>query len=446
MTARGASSSAGRATLAVLFEYSKLHRALLTLLLLAVPLRAARAADAVQFTIESISIEGVVHASPQIIVAESRLREGQTYTESDLRDAIARIDRLPFVLSSEFRLARGTVPGRYVLIVTIRETRPIFVSALSRSIWVPSFRITGPAHPPDPPPTEAFRRDFHNYQATAGARWFAGAKGLASVATDVVANELYRNEDASYPTSWNFTAGFTQYDLFGSRASLTAIVAYHNRRIPRPPLFDNDIEWRSRYDLSYQLVALVPIAANQSILASWQWRTDPITYAGPSGNVVTLHTRPLGLDAQQIAWRYDTTDDPLFPTAGTLVRASISRNEFAYFDTNTVRHLKYDRTDDAAAQRFWQLTTLQSVSAGIDYERAGVASFRPHAGYSASLWTRDRTLRFGDLRAEIEIDRLFIDPFGSARGSVSNLRTGFAFRNEWGVVRATFQYAGWSNR
>ena len=271
------------------------RRALFTLLLLIIPLRSVHATDVVRFTIETIKVEGTVHASPRIIVAESRLREGQGYSESELRDATSRVDRLPFVLGSDLRLARGTAPGLYVLIITIHETKPLFISALSRSFWTESIRITGPSRPPAPPPQEEYLADFHNNEATVGGRWFTGSKGMAYVATDIVTNETYNNSTPHYDTLWRYHAGFTQYDLFGTRASLTAIVSYQNRKVRGIPLFDNDLDWKARDDLSYQLVAVAPIAANQSILASIELHTDPISYAGPPAHTVTLHTRPITL-------------------------------------------------------------------------------------------------------------------------------------------------------
>ena len=234
--------------------------------------------------------------------------------------------------------------------------------------------------------------------------------------------------------------------MFGTSASLTALVSYQNRKVRGIPGFDNDLRWRARYDLSYQIVGVVPIAANQSITASWGWHTDPFTIAGPSGQFTPLHTRPVQLNSQQLAWRYDTTDDPLFPTTGTLLRAAGERDQFVYADNSSVRHKKYNQHDQAGVERFWSLTPLQSVSAGIDYERFGAESYRPHVGYSISLWGRDRTLRLGDLRAEAELDRFIVDLFSSQRGSSGDLRIGLAFRNTWGVVRANFQYSGWSSR
>ena len=87
----------------------------------------ARADEPVRFLIESISIEGARYSSPRILIAESRLTEGRSYSEAELRDAMFRIKRLPFVLHTDFRLAKGTERGRYVLVIAIEETKPLFL-------------------------------------------------------------------------------------------------------------------------------------------------------------------------------------------------------------------------------------------------------------------------------------------------------------------------------
>src|SRR5690349_3991146 len=95
--------------------------ALLLLLALALPAQAQE-----RFLIERIDVRHLVHASADVIRAESRLREGQSYDESELRDANNRIKRLPFILDASFRLERGSVRDAYVLVVTVNETKPFF--------------------------------------------------------------------------------------------------------------------------------------------------------------------------------------------------------------------------------------------------------------------------------------------------------------------------------
>src|SRR5688572_2495909 len=80
---------------------SSITRAFLVLIL-AVPLFAQEAATTPNFFIETIEVREARRVSPHVVVAESRLREGQEYSEAELRDASARLMRLPFLLSAEF--------------------------------------------------------------------------------------------------------------------------------------------------------------------------------------------------------------------------------------------------------------------------------------------------------------------------------------------------------
>src|SRR4051812_46655659 len=95
--------------------------ALLLLFALAFPAFAQE-----RFLIERIDVRHLVHASADVVRAESRLREGQQYDENELRDANNRIKRLPFVLDAAFTLERGSVRDAYVLAITINETKPFF--------------------------------------------------------------------------------------------------------------------------------------------------------------------------------------------------------------------------------------------------------------------------------------------------------------------------------
>src|SRR5947207_6781228 len=97
----------------------------LTLFLL-VSQAAAGANDAPRFFIERIDVRNLRFASTAIIRAELRLPAGHEYTEDELRRASDRINRLPFVLDSEFSLEKGSARGAYVLVIKVTETKPLF--------------------------------------------------------------------------------------------------------------------------------------------------------------------------------------------------------------------------------------------------------------------------------------------------------------------------------
>lgn len=73
--------------------------------------------------IERIEVRGAQHVSPRVIVAETALRDGSEYSEEGLRDGVARVNRLPFVVSADFTLEKGTQEGRSVLVINVREMK-----------------------------------------------------------------------------------------------------------------------------------------------------------------------------------------------------------------------------------------------------------------------------------------------------------------------------------
>ena len=71
--------------------------------LLSIPLAADEAPAPLLF-IERIEVRNAKRVSTDVVIAESRLREGNEYSEADLRDASTRLSRLPFLLSVDFAL------------------------------------------------------------------------------------------------------------------------------------------------------------------------------------------------------------------------------------------------------------------------------------------------------------------------------------------------------
>lgn len=85
-----------------------------------------------RFLIETITVEGVGReAARGIIVAESLLQEGESYSEDELRKAVYRVKRLPFVVEADFSLKKGSERGAYELVITVEETKPV----LSPPVW-----------------------------------------------------------------------------------------------------------------------------------------------------------------------------------------------------------------------------------------------------------------------------------------------------------------------
>ena len=116
----------------------------------------------VSFVIETITVEGVGGSSAKIVVSETLLVPGGAYTEAQLREALHRVERLPFVVEGDFSLRRGSERGRFELVITVRQTWPVyFGGTLSLA------RDDGPfGHPDDERPccpTSAGRVFFGGY-------------------------------------------------------------------------------------------------------------------------------------------------------------------------------------------------------------------------------------------------------------------------------------------
>ena len=91
---------------------------------------AAQTSNPPRFLLESIVVEGVQRdIVRRIVTSESLLEPGREYTEQELREAVYRVKRLPFVMDADFSLRKGGERGSYQLVITVEETRLIFYSA-----------------------------------------------------------------------------------------------------------------------------------------------------------------------------------------------------------------------------------------------------------------------------------------------------------------------------
>lgn len=337
-----------------------------------------------RFLIEKISVSGQRRAATaRIVVAESRLQEGQSYDERELRQAVYRIRRLPFIVDADFALRRGSQRGAYELAITIEQTTPLFLSYDLEGLYATSTSTGG--------------RTLHAVDSgSIGVRQFVGAQGLVFASAD---------KDLK-----SFAAGYTQYDLFGRGSFVSASVT------------------RARHGGTTRpaLSVGVPLTANQSL------RTD-LSWLQQDDQSAHLVSRLQQRDAS-LAWIYDTTDDPLFPGRGVKLSAGVFREEagerssFGPF----VRHTQFQISGISLfAARHWPLTPRQSLSVAL--AATAVTSNRTvlDHGYDAtldllhsvSLWGDERTRRFGDLRWETDLQENASRIQGSGLSRRSTRRT-----------------------
>lgn len=370
-----------------------------------------------RFLIETITVKGVGReAARGIVVAESLLKEGESYSEDELRKAVYRVKRLPFVIEADFSLRKGSERGAYELVITVEDTKPVFFEG----------NLAGAVVPSEQRPFTEDRVEWEHAE-TLGARLFAGPKGLAF---------------ATISRGGELQAGYTQYDLFGTGSFASLGVA-------------TDVDKEEFYRGSYAaaLTFGVPLSVSQSLRANLSWNESKLE--GLEGEEFTAEARQAGLE-----WRYDTTDDPILPSRGVRVTAGADR---AWFEQRARSFLPggiaFEQTLDSASlsgRKHWPLTQRQSISlgAGVAYQRARSESFQQFDAdstnlsaeleHSWSLWGFERSRRIGDLWLETGVSYLSRDQdtigFDVLRSDETTFHTGLVFRSVWGLLRATLSY------
>jgi outer membrane protein assembly factor BamA len=399
-------------------------------------LRAQEGDPAERFLIEKITVEGVQRRSARAIVAaETRLREGETYTEAALRQAIYRVKRLPFVLDAEMSLRRGSTRGAYELVVTVEPTRPVFFLA----------QTNGSILSEDDAPFLADRdRFFYSSSATAGVRQFLGARGL-----------VFASVDKSEGFAPSYRAGYTLYNLAGSGGYASVGSSW-----TRDDDFNDFESLTGNAELGF------PLSANQSLRSSVFWARGDGRIEQNVGEAleITSRSESWGVD---LDWRYDTTDDPVFPSQGDKVTGGVAYSEGRTRITTSIGDLEAafveTSTDSTFALglsgiRHIRLTPRQSVALGADgfrreydaeprspfastgFWRAGV-----EGRHSLSLWGFEKTERLGDLRLESALflshSRASVPAAEDPSATSAGLTTAVVFRNAWGILRASLTYS-----
>jgi hypothetical protein len=437
-------------------------RRLFSVLVLLLLTGVAGAQETGGFQIETITVEGGRRAATQeIVIAESQLRGGRTWSERELREAIYRIRRLPFIVHADFALRRGTARGFYALVITVEETRPFFFAQDTELIATSQTSASealgyGDGH-----------TDLRG-SGTAGARLFLGTRSAVFGLVD---------------SSAGLQAGYTRYGLFGRGGSATVSVARHffccqSEAVPLG-LDPGFVTWATENGTSASLSVLLPLVGNQSLRAAASWsRRDAGSRRGllddPSANVQFFSGREQRESRQaEVKWFYDTADDPLFPTQGLTVSGGLELAQ----QTVPVRPPGSSFLDDvvvtghsrlaalaATGRESWSLSPRQSVSLGgrlavgrsrIDHLLTGDRSLsRPvdldslessvEVRYSAGLWGFEKTRNLGDLRFELGARVGYESTSPAFGGPVRQLSIGpsIAFRNGWGVFRFGFSYLG----
>jgi hypothetical protein len=454
-------------------SYRRLRPALAILLWAVLPALAA-AEPPPRFYLERVAVEGVRRASPEIIVSESRLETGIAYTEDELRQAVYRVGRLPFVLDAAFSLGRGSERGKYSLLITVEEVRAFFFGT-DLSYSARGGALDGVLPDCDGP----------NDLLTAGTRLFAG-QGLFFAAVG---------------NGQDLQIGYERYRLLDRPIWLRLAVAREGcctatlRELGLDPAaavwISDDASDR------LELTVGVPLAGNHSLRVDASRLETGSATRRPLDGTAAVSARDVEQREIELAWVYDSTDDPVFPSRGDALTAAIGLRwlEADLSPSSLAAGTPAAGTPAAAMSsrrvglsafgaRHWPLSARQTVSlslklvasrseiqnvpiesppaedgpaesggapgggqAGLTFGGGDVDTLEAELGarYSLALWGPAKVRRSGELRWETVAGLIYIEtspafsPAAQPLWGVS-LSTGIALRNTWGIFRIGFTF------
>jgi len=371
-----------------------------------------------RFLIESLAVEGTKRESVRkIVVSQSRLVAGHEYGEGELRDAMRRVKRLPFVLDARPSLRRGSVAGRYQLVIDIEEDVPysVAVSVFSSGFDDPS----------------AF--------GTVGMDQFIGSD--SQVYGSLGVSDGFRN---GAPLSTQGGIGFRQYDSLRQGSLLDFSIGLSRTGWTLDGgLFGLTTADRYRNSQSFRTSLLLPIAGNHSMSFSLGASRSESPYGFGRGGgpwfTALRHELNASLEA---GWQYDTTDDPFSPLEGMRISGGLSLAGATTLDDPLDLDFNSTRGNlglDLSAQRILPLQPRLSVELGTTVS----GSFSDlYYSYGISSSVRLRYVAAGRRNRQ----RLFAEAGLSggwsryARGLRSALQLGVGVRTRFAVVSfAIFQ-------
>ncbi len=410
------------------------------------PVPLAEAAAPARFLIETLTVEGAKKTLARIVAAETLLEEGATYTEADLRQAVARVHRLPFVVDATFALQKGSERGAYELVIRVEPARWFFFDYQSLVSWT------------DFPDRYGRERDgsFETQKGLVGARIFLGRSGV-----------LFGSTGLSDDNQTSATQiGYTQYDLFGR--GVVATVSYASDYFCCGVVDDSLFFLSDRERSQFGLDLAIPLSRFHALQIDWTERRDEVDLVRFSDDLPNLD---LESRTVELRWVRDTSDDPLLPRHGSVYSVGLEYSQAetffsdalpgegpTFFDTERL-------TVDLTATRHWPLTSRQSVSAGgrLFYQTADAMStaLLPEtdrvggtlsARHLFRLWTLREPGNLGDLYLETGAS-FGTEHLSSDRGGVLfddrerlELSSALIYRSQWGRVRLNFAFSSEEER
>ena len=296
-----------------------------------------------RFTIERVEIRNARQISARVLAAETLLREGSEVSEDDVRAAVRRLTRLPFVFAADYTLENGSDQSRRIVAISVRE---------NHRYW---FLVDG-RFAQEYEPVDALDYDFPDptadwKHAAAGARWLFGDGGVAHFGMTVLrSRHLLRKNYSAYEL------GYTRHRILGTPLFATVIV--------RTPV--DSVEERT---FTPEVVVGFPLSATQTVKLEYEdtsFRNQTVEAGG------TAFRR---LQAERIlaaSWTFDTTDEPFVPMRGSFVkvepfvwmgdRASFSGRPGGFV---SIADHSTETGFELVAEQHWPLSEVSSVFGGV---------------------------------------------------------------------------------
>lgn len=385
-------------------------RRIATIIILLFAARALLAADeSPRFFIERIDVRNTRHASPAIIRAETRLQEGRDYTEADLRDASDRVARLPFVLDAQYSLEKGSRRDAYVFVIAVTETRPFFYDVDLRPYF----------------------GDIYGDETgdlVIGGRMFAGSRGVFHAAVGSM-NIGERDRDLANFNGGDIRtlqAGYTQYDILGSRAFASISIA---RQFGFPT---------GGTSPTVAVVAGIPLTPNQTVSLT-AGRSDAVTgWFRTNGRKIP---RDAVSDLELVSWSYNTTNSPFRPTRGELLTlgAQRTRNDVRRgYGSDPDGHSHTNATLFVASyEKYWELSEKNSIAL-LGRAELGRESFDYHYILLSNVYDGRGTRRSDFESAIVNLSHSFFDSRKARSVGDSWVDLGIGLRHR----RDPFHYIG----
>lgn len=425
-----------------------------------------------ELLIETITVEGLKRVSPELVVAESLLTAGSSYSERELQVAVRRIQRLPFLLDARLSLRKGSHHGAYELVIAAVEARPLFFGVnLERAVFGSPLRLDENLGAVPLGDTES----ADDLALAAGVRWFVGSQGVVFAGIDSDGGRV----------------GYLHYNLLGRHifggVQLTANTDCCVGRVFALGIDPALGRWILRDARQADLEVAFPLSPVRSVrlgLGLIDARVaDRIEILDRQAGRFfdTEDVRSWRLTAQ---WIHDSTDDPVLPRRGARLSAGLvietlgSLQTVTTFEplplhpdsfTSATERLPDFESRQAALEmsgaRHLPLTLRQVVSLGAGFSvgrsrvenlltRSGLLGREDLTTYGASTavrWSIDlrnpHRLRpsGGDLRLEAELGYGWegtapsLDLVGNPLEKL-DLQVAVVLRNTWGVFRFGLTY------